>query len=678
MHRRANSCNPPSGCLRHCVRRNWREWEEIGASGQVIDWIRHGVKLPFRHGRPPPSFHHGVSLWDATPEQLTFLDTELSRFLQEGHWEEGTTSQWVSRCFLVPKSGGGWRLVVDLRHLNTFFPKKTMKMESLKRLRYLARKGDWFFSFDLQDGFYALGIIPEDRQYFTVNIRGKIYQLAGLPMGWSLSPYCFQQLTYTFVRHFRRPTGCPPTQLRGKAARRWLSRRTLHDHYGMRLLPFVDDFAVFASSCQAAVSLRERVFSTLKNLGMSIHPSKGFHDPVQSGEHLGLVIDLQHGEFRAPQAKLLAIAGLSKALLYKATSSKRWLPAKTLARLAGMAQFLYLAIPAARFYLRELHNIVATKTAWSASVKMSNQLRRDLQWWTSVPSQNNGRSIFKPVESAYLHCDSSSFGWGAVLNSYHEARGFWDSSDLKQHITWKELKAVRLAILSFLPKVRGRRILLHEDNQSVIGVLTHLTSRSPAMMNELRKLWYLLDTNDILLRSKYIRSAANIWADNLSRESDSSDWQLNPRVFTLLDTRWGPHTVDRFASATNRQLPRYNSRWLDPDTEAVDSLRLPNTSWASEHNWCNPPWDLLDDLVLKLRSSGASATVVAPHWPGRPWFQQLAEISTEAVTYPPSYDLFFPGQRGSRVGVGLAGWSVVAFRVPPVVDLPPPPSCRRW
>ncbi len=82
-------------------------------------------------------------------------------------------------------------MVVDLRHLNTFFPKKTMKMESLKRLRYLARKGDWFFSFDLQDGFYALGIIPEDRQYFTVNIRGKINQLAGLPMGWSLSPYCF-------------------------------------------------------------------------------------------------------------------------------------------------------------------------------------------------------------------------------------------------------------------------------------------------------------------------------------------------------------------------------------------------------------------------------------------------------------------------------------------------------
>jgi hypothetical protein len=163
-------------------------------------------------------------------------------------------------------------------------------------------------------------------------------------------------------------------------------------------------------------------------------------------------------------------------------------PAKLLAQLGGKAQFLYLAIPSARFYLRELHNVVSTKASRSALVKLTHQLRRDLMWWTNVPSQNNGRSIFKPVETAYLHCDSSSFAWGAVLNDHHEARGFGDPVDSAHHITWKELKAVRLAVLSFLPLLRGRRVLLHEDNLSVIGVLTNLTSRSPALMNELRKL----------------------------------------------------------------------------------------------------------------------------------------------------------------------------------------------
>jgi hypothetical protein len=59
---------------------------------------------------------------------------------------------------------------------------------------------------------------------------------------------------------------------------------------------------------------------------------------------------------------------------------------------------------------------------------------------------------------------NSGYGWGAVLNGRLEARGFWGPEDEKQHITWKELKAVRLAVLSFLPHLVGRNVLLHEDN----------------------------------------------------------------------------------------------------------------------------------------------------------------------------------------------------------------------
>ena len=75
------------------------------------------------------------------------------------------------------------------------------------------------------------------------------------------------------------------------------------------------------------------------------------------------------------------------------------------------------------------------------------------------------RSANLSVETAYLHCDSSGFGWGAVLNDCIEARGLWSGKDRDQHITFKELKAVRCAIESFLPELKGRRLLLHEDNQ---------------------------------------------------------------------------------------------------------------------------------------------------------------------------------------------------------------------
>jgi hypothetical protein len=111
---------------------------------------------------------------------------------------------------------------------------------------------------------------------------------------------------------------------------------------------------------------------------------------------------------------------------------------------------------------------------------------------------------------------------------------------------------VRCAILAVLPELKGRCLLLHEDNQSAIGVLTHLTSKSPTRMCELRKLFLLIDTYDIKIRTRYIRSASNVWADSVSRVTDSSDWQVAPRKLKHFNKMWGPHRTDRFASYANK------------------------------------------------------------------------------------------------------------------------------
>jgi hypothetical protein len=130
-----------------------------------------------------------------------------------------------------------------------------------------------------------------------------------------------------------------------------------------------------------------------------------------------------------------------------------------------------------------------------------------------------------PIETAYLRADSSDDGREGVLNDdpIYQARGFWCAADSLQHITWKELRAVRIAIESFLPQLKGRHVFLHEDSTAVVATLTKLTTRSPVIVTELRRLWYLLDTNDIHIRPSNIRSAANIWADILSREMGLED-----------------------------------------------------------------------------------------------------------------------------------------------------------
>jgi hypothetical protein len=89
------------------------------------------------------------------------------------------------------------------------------------------------FSFDLHDGFYAQGISPAHRDYFTVNVHEQLYRLAGLPVE-SLSPFYFCHMTLTFVNFLRAPDpelplatqgDCTKTYLRGWRHDSTLSRR---------------------------------------------------------------------------------------------------------------------------------------------------------------------------------------------------------------------------------------------------------------------------------------------------------------------------------------------------------------------------------------------------------------------------------------------------------------------
>eukprot|EP00873_Tetraselmis_striata_P017925 jgi/Tetstr1/438189/TSEL_026789.t1 len=84
----------------------------------------------------------------------------------------------------------------------------------------------------------------------------------------------------------------------------------------------------------------------------------------------------------------------------------------------------------------------------------------------------------------------------------------------------------------------------------------------------------------------------------------------------------------------------------------MDAMRLPTACASSmarglastngttlRHAWRG----LIDDLVIKLHTSGVAATVIVPYWPDRSWHQRLSEMASEVVVFPPSPDLFAPG-----------------------------------
>jgi hypothetical protein len=179
----------------------------------------------------------------------------------------------------------------------------------------------------------------------------------------------------------------PPTPTGNPTTRR-PSKRFLHNTRwrGTCLLPYIDDFIFLADSYDAALLLQQRVDSLLERLGLLRNPTKGVWTPTQVGDHLGLIVDLKRGKFRAPPDKLRQLAQQPSPLLGRAASNARWLPSRQVAAFARKPQFLHHAIAPARFSLRELHNVLATRRGWGGRVLPTHEVRRDLKWWRTVPT----------------------------------------------------------------------------------------------------------------------------------------------------------------------------------------------------------------------------------------------------------------------------------------------------
>lgn len=60
--------------------------------------------------------------------------------------------------------------------------------------------------------------------------------------------------------------------------------------------------------------------------------------------------------------------------------------------------------------------------------------------------------------------------------------------------------------------------------------------------------------HSISLEIKWIPRSFNYQADLLSRTIDFDDYTIHDDVFRMLDCKWGPHTVDRFACSYNAKV----------------------------------------------------------------------------------------------------------------------------
>ena len=85
--------------------------------------------------------------------------------------------------------------------------------------------------------------------------------------------------------------------------------------------------------------------------------------------------------------------------------------------------------------------------------------------------------------------------------------------------------------------------------------------------------------NNIDSDVEWISRTQNERADYLSKIVDYDDWIVKDCYFYAITSVWGPCLVACFAGYKNRKLPRFYSKYFNPDSLGVDSLAF---SWVGE------------------------------------------------------------------------------------------------
>ena len=609
----------------------------------MLAWVEHGYQMEWGPEGPAPS-----SSAPNQPSALAhagFVDEQVSEMLAAGAIAWEAVQPWVvSPLSVVPKANGKFRLILDLRRVNSHLAGVTFRMESLTALTEIASPGDWMISVDQTQGYYHVAMHRAAHQYMGFEWRGQFYTFRVLPFGLATAPRCFAKVMGVLVRHWRQE--------------------------GIRMLAYLDDWLFLAGSPAEARRVARMVLADCAQAHIAVNRGKSQLDPVQQLQHLGFLVDLRAGTFAVPIPRWDALQAGIAALLAPGRA-----PVRRLARVAGQLVSMGLALgPVTRLFSRGMYADIESAWSWEQWVPLSPGTLAELRFWQRTTREAFTQPIW-PVQftqpPVHMECDASGIGWGGLVapcvseDATAIAHGFFRPWERAASSTLRELTGLLCTVQSFLAQCANRRVRIQVDNQNLLSVVWK-GSRVAAMTELAQELFWLCLKWGIILQVVWVPRTENERADAISNFSDSDDWQLKRSFFADLDRRWGPHGVDRFATHLNCLCQNFWSRYWCPGTQGIDSFSV---SWAGVVNWINPPFGMIGRVIQKLRSDRAVATVIVPFWRGRHWWclvapdgSHLSEYVRDWVWLRSVQDTFLPGERsGNQTPQNAPGWRVMAI-----------------
>ena len=243
----------------------------------------------------------------------------------------------------------------------------------------------------------------------------------------------------------------------------------------------------------------------------------------------------------------------------------------------------------------------------------------------------------------------------------------WSPAESSKSSTWRKLRTVVLALSAFAPDLQRKRVAWITDNTSVVAIVQN-GSKVTELQSLVLSIFNICVRSGILIEMKWIPRNLNYRADHLSRTIDFDHFTINDDVFLMLDCKWGPHTVDRFACSYNAKLSGYNSIFYQPGAEVVDAF---TQNWECENNWILPSVSQISRVITHTRACKAVGTLVIPIWKSSYFWVLLYddgkhwnEFVHDWVILPKYKHLFIRGNAKNHVfGSKDLSFTVIALRL---------------
>ena len=623
--------------------------------------------------------------WDPQlgPAPPAFLRNHPSAFAEAGFVAAAITTGVAARTMrtctrdelrcILPlgvafNSAGKRRLIWDGRHVNSHLRKRPFRMETLQREgRSLFERSQYGGTLDVSSAYHHVDMAPEASPFLGFEWDGVFYCFDVLPFGLSSAPWLFTTVMGHSVRFLRYKGNDLMAYLDDLIFASGSARGAVQS--AQQMLRILADFGwlIHPTKCVGTSEAAQAftALGTLVNLATQTYAVP----PATIDRILHGITALLSGSPSTGVA-VRAVARL------KGLVASTWVATGPATRVRTRAMDGVIASRAGALNRRQ------RRASWNALVTLSSECITELRWWAANLHRISARPIREtplghPFDST-IESDASDPGVGAVayldgagaaastlvaallalapsavtrrVVVRHARRGIEFMAALPQHLlaassTLRELHGICVAVQAFAHLLRGGRHRVIMDNLGCVfimgGVVPAFATGNRAWGEfvsggspnpDLQRLaLQLLDTqleHGFSLTFTWVPRDQNVRADYLSHASEAAphDYSVKEEWFAYLDGLWGPHSIDRFATAANRQplgdpnRGRFCSQYFHPEAEWTDALSLP---WGGENNWVFPPVHLVGAAVAHLRACQATATLVCPETPWAPWWPSL-------------------------------------------------------